>query len=1563
MDYTAAGANNGSSWENAYTSLAEAIVSAHDDTDIETIFVAEGTYYPEYIPPTESSTTDRDKTFYFLRDGLAVLGGYPNGGGTRDVADHPVILSGDIDEDGTDDAYHVVLIVGTVGVPLNETLVLDGLTFTAGRNASTDSPIDVNGSSVSNLGGAGLWASYSSPTISNCTISGNFGFNGVGIYNWYSSPVISNCIISGNSSTGGNGGGIYNYYSESAITNSVFSGNTSNTGGGMYNHSSSLLVIANCTFSGNTSAAGAGMYNNSSSPTITSCTFSGNNASSNGGGMFNFTSSSPKITNTIFLGNRAGTNGGGIYNSNLDGPSSPKITNTTFSGNHANNAGGVMASVSGSSSVVIANSIIWGNNSGLAGNTPTVTYSIVQGGHTGTGNKNENPLFVAPSTASTPFTDGDYRLLPDSPAIDAGNNESIPEGIDTDLDGNPRIFGSAVDMGTYEYDPVPPVASNKIYVDHTATGANDGSSWENAYTSLAEAIVSAHGDTDIETIFVAKGTYYPEYTPPTITTPTTDRDNSFYFLRDGLAVLGGYPNGGGTRDVADHPVILSGDIDEDGTDDAYHVVLIVGTVGVPLNETLVLDGLTFTAGRNASTDSPIDVNGSSVSNLGGAGLWASYSSPTISNCTISGNFGFNGVGIYNWYSSPVISNCIISGNSSSGSGGGIYNYFSTSAITNSVFSGNTSPSGAGMYNNSSSPVITNCTFAGNRANIFSGGGGGMYNESSSPVIANSIIWENSNGIEGSAATVTYSIVQGQDVYPGTANKNEDPLLVSIPSYADAPFTGGDYRLQPGSPAINTGNNDAIPEGATTDLAGNPRIFGSTVDMGAYEYTLIPPAVTNKIYVDHTATTGANNGADWVHAYVSLADAILYAHTDANVDTILVAEGTYYPKHMPPITSFPLPATTDRDKTFCFLRDGLAVLGGYPNGGGTRNHTAHPVVLSGDIGETGDNTDNVYHVVLAIGIPGDQLDNSLVFDGLTFTAGNADLINSPIFINNASIVRHFGGGLVNYRSSPTITNCTFSGNRAVNGGGIYNYLSSSPVITNSIFSGNRAITTGGGIYNWDNCSPTIRNCTFSGNNFGAIANTQSQSHISNSIIWGNGGEVDVNDNVTYSIIEGGHPGEGNLNSPPNFIEMLPRTDAPFTGGNYRLQFCSPAIDAGNNTDIAGITTDLDGNPRIIGSTVDMGAYEKQSDSNDFANNVALSTGNDNNLTFPPAACEQDGWTFYASPDNPDSFSFAIKWGTTNDAAKAAAKIYLHLDDDHTIASNGIDQALITMKRYWNVDLDGQTLTDPVSVRFYFDTDDTEEMLTLLNGLGVGEALELKWIKTIGALFDPATQLSYDNINNGDFILLTGTYGADNDVDYVQFDNLDSFSGGTAAIGTANTPLPVTLIGFRAQLDAGENQALVSWAVADESLTQYEVERSTDDARSFKPVGTLPATGKSNYAFRDPLRAVSANGNRVYYRLKMVEYDGGFNYSKIDYVRLPARGQTPFTLYPNPAREQLTLRNTDTALCGMPVQVTDASGRVIAQAELQDEVVIDLSGWASGLYFIKLPNGQVEKVIKE
>ncbi len=180
--------------------------------------------------------------------------------------------------------------------------------------------------------GGGMYNyNFSSPTVSNCTFSGNTAYHGGGMYNYYySTPTLSNCTFSGN--TAEYGGGMVNERSSPTVSNCTFSGNGATDGGGMYNYNFSSPALSNCTFSSNTANSdGGGMYNYSSSPALSNCTFSGNTADIHGGGMYNDSSSSPTISNCTFSGNGA-NDGGGMYNY----VSSPTVTDSYFCFNSLN---------------------------------------------------------------------------------------------------------------------------------------------------------------------------------------------------------------------------------------------------------------------------------------------------------------------------------------------------------------------------------------------------------------------------------------------------------------------------------------------------------------------------------------------------------------------------------------------------------------------------------------------------------------------------------------------------------------------------------------------------------------------------------------------------------------------------------------------------------------------------------------------------------------------------------------------------------------------------------------------------------------------------------------------------------------------------------------------------------------------------------------------------------------------------------------------------------------------------------------------------------------------------
>jgi hypothetical protein len=343
-------------------------------------------------------------------------------------------------------------------------------------------------------------------------------------------------------------------------------------------------------------------------------------------------------------------------------------------------------------------------------------------------------------------------------------------------------------------------------------------------------------------------------------------------LKSGVALYGGFAGVETARMQRDwnaNLTTLSGDIGSSGdnSDNSYHVVIGSGTDG-----TAILDGFTITAGM-ADGPSP-DNQGAGMVNEGG--------SPTLINLLFRNNHAWGqGGGMYTDLGNPILLNVVFDSNSTSiGRGGGMQNTGSNPTLVNVIFRSNTTPDyGGGMHNWSSNPTLINVLFVGNHAN-FGGAiendyssptlinvtlgsnsannqGGGLFNNPGSPTLTNCIMWGNvaptNSEIAGDPAVVSYSIIQGG--YVGTGNLDADPLFVDT--------INGNLRLQSGSPAIDAGNNSALPADAFDldqdgdfsepipfDLDGNPRIHHHSVDLGAYENQTINES---PLAVDDSAT--------------------------------------------------------------------------------------------------------------------------------------------------------------------------------------------------------------------------------------------------------------------------------------------------------------------------------------------------------------------------------------------------------------------------------------------------------------------------------------------------------------------------------------------------------------------------------------------------------------------------------------------------------------------------------------------------------------------------------------
>lgn len=494
---------DGASWDTAYPTLQDALDAASAGDEL---WLADGVYYPDR--GAGQSKDDRTASFQLLDD-VALYGGFEGSGGAeetvrdqRDWKANVTVLSGDVGTAGLadDNSYHVV-----TGSGANAGAVLDGFTVSAGR-ADGSHPDD---------DGAGLFNAAGSPTLANLLFSSNYaGGSGGGLYNGSSgNPTLTNVRFSDNEA--GLGGGLYNEGagSDPSLSGVTFSGNLAQEdGGGLWNEDGDP-ALTGATFSNNVShGSGGGLFSRGGLPTLTNATFLGNQTDGSGGGI----NGNATLTNVVVAGNRADGYGGGILHA-LGGPT---LTNVTVVGNSAGVSGGGL--FNDASSPTIQNSIFWNNEdqSGLGTaeasmynndlpeisleSNPTTRYSLLQGsggssswdedlGTDGGHNVDVDPLLVSPmAPGDAPTTSGDLHLQAGSPAIDAGDNGSVPSSVPSDADGRARFVDIAAEADTGAGTP-PIVDLGALEFQHARQcGVSDGNTYlVNDYAPITVTVAGA----------------------------------------------------------------------------------------------------------------------------------------------------------------------------------------------------------------------------------------------------------------------------------------------------------------------------------------------------------------------------------------------------------------------------------------------------------------------------------------------------------------------------------------------------------------------------------------------------------------------------------------------------------------------------------------------------------------------------------------------------------------------------------------------------------------------------------------------------------------------------------------------------------------------------------------------------------------------------------------------------------------------------------------------------------------------------------------------------------------
>lgn len=667
---------------------------------------------------------------------------------------------------------------------------------------------------------------------------------------------------------------------------------------------------------------------------------------------------------------------------------------------------------------------------------------------------------------------------------------------------------------------------------------------------------------------------------------------------------------------------------------AVGTTLTTATRCVYMDSHSVLSGFTLTNGEAGAGNYPsgggvsggtatncVFINNLATNNLGGG----AYRS-TLINCKLIGNFAGKGGGA----SSCTLVNCLVVSNTASGSGG-------LSAYK-----------GGGVYGDSTvgASSLTNCTIVGNAA---AGTGGGVDNEGNG-AMQNCLVYYNTAPTGSNYANIKLNVCCTMPTLTGDLGSiTNAPLFVNLAggdfhllpwspcinagnnSYAAAAadldgnprvIAGtvdiGAYEFQspvhfvnvsntaPVSPFTNWGTaatniQDAVDAAAAGDFVvvsngvynvGGRAVYGTETNrvvltnavtlmsLNGPTNTLIVGGIQQRcVYVGSnswlsgfTLTNGQtagsgdltneqSGGGAWCETGGVISNCIVTRNIMAGFHSGLgggIYGGTIWNSTIASNSAYFGGGVAAATVFNCLIISNSTYTSGLAGGGGAYSCTLSNCTLIANGGDG--NGGGAYNCVLNSSVISN---NSCWYDG--GGAYNSTLTNCQITGNSAGV----GGGVY----LGMINNCILNGNSASTGGAADN-----GILTGCIIINNVATTSGGGSY-----GSVLNNCTLTGNS-APRGNGMAFGTATNCILYFNSGTGTnyISATLDYCCTTPLPPGGiGNFTSDPLLVNPA--------GGDFHLQSNSPCINAGNNS-YATYATDLDGNPRIVAGTVDVGAYE-------------------------------------------------------------------------------------------------------------------------------------------------------------------------------------------------------------------------------------------------------------------------------------------------------------------------------------------------------------------------------------
>lgn len=699
-------------------------------------------------------------------------------------------------------------------------------------------------------------------------------------------------------------------------------------------------------------------------------------------------------------------------------------------------------------------------------------------------------------------------------------------------------------------------ANAQIFVKHDATGTNDGTSWTNAFTDLQDALDATIPGNQV---WLAAGTYIPDGPTP---------DSSHFLMLTPVEIYGGFVGTESSlseRDWRQNLTILSGDINDDDvpgdfqnlrTDNAHHVLII----NAPIGETTV-DGLLFQGGMTRVDAFAPDAMDVPYHRWRGGGLYIYKSTCTIRNCTFRDNYGTQGTGMFATGYTAESRKLI---------------------LENSLFELNEGViAGACWIAGWENAIIRECVFQQNYAGSNSGA---MALGNCHAIIEDCSFDQNStSGVGGSCLIFNNSF-----------------SLIPHPTYH---FSRSEF----------TGNS--APSGGAIQLNNFISSFGLTFDSCSFSQNRATSSFGSggAFYVNDKSDDQMNE----LISTVSISRSMFTSNSSTYGGAIEIdCEDDSLRIEVSQSGFFNNSASDSGGGLYVWMVETSNVYTQIENSDFSGN-TAR--VGGGLILDSYYNIDRMTYLIERCNFSNNvaSLYGGAIGQFLTQGPGLIGSIRNTQFLNNQALQ---AGALISRQETLLVENCLFSGNYAEGyesdstGGGAIIFTGPAAInVRNSIFETNRSDVEGSAVFSAPGVNGKYENVLFDGNMGSSTLANRGSLEFMNITMVGNDSGLFLGDMsstvIQNSIFDNGQPNlrtenapdiisnGGNISSDGSMSGVLTGSGGygdfnntnPLLGPDFVPLAGSPAIDAGNPTGNTSLF-DLAGNPRVQGSSIDIGSFE-------------------------------------------------------------------------------------------------------------------------------------------------------------------------------------------------------------------------------------------------------------------------------------------------------------------------------------------------------------------------------------